>query len=159
RPAAGPPGRGRGGPPPTLPHTPPGGARGAAAAAGRDPLERLAVLGGCEHAAGVGVLLAAAARRVPVVLDGLISAATAVLAVELEPRAHEVLIAGHRSPEPGASAGLAALQLDPVLDLELRVGEGTGGALAVGVIRAATRLLHEVATLAEVTAGPAQRPE
>lgn len=115
-----------------------------------DPLDLLAGVGGAEHAAIVGVLLAAAARRVPVVLDGVITDAAALVAARLAPAVVDHLVAGHRSTEPGARLALEHLGLVPLLDLDLRLGEGSGGALAVPVVRAAARLLRDVATLEEL---------
>lgn len=114
------------------------------------PLAVLAGTGGLEHAALVGLLLAGAARRVPVVLDGVSAGAAALAAVALVPATAGYLVAGHRSMEPGASAALAHLGLEPVLDLDLRLGEGTGALLAVPVLRAAVAALRDVATLDEV---------
>jgi nicotinate-nucleotide--dimethylbenzimidazole phosphoribosyltransferase len=112
-----------------------------------DPLGVLAQVGGLEHAALVGALLAAAARRVPVLLDGVITNAAALVAVGLCPAMRGYLIASHRSPEPGARPALAQLDHVPLLDLGLRLGEGTGGLLAVPLVQAAARLLHDVASL------------
>jgi nicotinate-nucleotide--dimethylbenzimidazole phosphoribosyltransferase len=126
-----------------------------------DPLGVLASVGGLEHAATVGFVLAAAAARVPVVLDGVIACSSALVAAALAPDARAAMFAGHRSVEPGASAALAALGLDPLLDLGMRLGEGSGGVLAVGVVQAAARVLAEVATFdsAGVTdKGAAERP-
>ncbi|MFC3495710.1 nicotinate-nucleotide--dimethylbenzimidazole phosphoribosyltransferase [Glycomyces rhizosphaerae] len=116
----------------------------------RDPLRTLASIGGLEHAALAGVALAAAARRVPVLLDGVNTVAAALAAAALCPDVLGHLIAGHRSVEPGASAGLAHLGLEPILDLELRLGEGTGALLAVPIIRSAAAVLREVAGLDEL---------
>ena len=105
--------------------------------------------------------LGAAARRCPVVLDGLIATAAALLAVGLVPAVRDYLIAGHRSVEPGHTVALDALGLEPVLDLGLRLGEGTGGALALPVLEAACRLLDEMATFEEAgvtTDAPDQTP-
>lgn len=124
-----------------------------ARATGRPPWAMLAALGGLEHAALVGVMLAAASARVPVVLDGVISDAAAVAAVALCPRLRDHLIAGHRSVEPGASVALRELRLSPLVDLGLRLGEGTGALLAVPVIRAAAATLRDVVLLSEL--GPA----
>ncbi|MDA8069034.1 MAG: nicotinate-nucleotide--dimethylbenzimidazole phosphoribosyltransferase, partial [Actinomycetota bacterium] len=107
----------------------------------RDPLGVLAALGGLEHAALCGLILGAAAARVPLVLDGVSVNAAALAAVAFSPRARDYLIAGHRSVEPGASAALAALRLEPLIDLELRLGEGTGALLALPTVRAAAALL------------------
>jgi nicotinate-nucleotide--dimethylbenzimidazole phosphoribosyltransferase len=114
---------------------------------GDDALGTLADVGGLEHAALVGVVLSAAADRVPVVLDGLASVAAGVVAMALCPPVRGYLIAGHRSPEPGATVALEHLGLAPLLDLGLRVGEGTGGLLAVPLVTAAARLLAEMAAL------------
>ncbi|OHV34414.1 MULTISPECIES: nicotinate-nucleotide--dimethylbenzimidazole phosphoribosyltransferase [Pseudofrankia] len=111
-----------------------------------DPLGVLASVGGLEHAATVGFVLAAAAARVPVLLDGVIACSSALVAAALVPDARAAMFAGHRSVEPGASAALAALGLVPLLDLGMRLGEGSGGVLAVGVVQAAARVLAEVAT-------------
>jgi nicotinate-nucleotide--dimethylbenzimidazole phosphoribosyltransferase len=114
-----------------------------------DALEVLAAVGGFEIGGLAGVILGAARRRCPVVLDGLISTAAALLAVGLVPAVRQYLIAGHRSVEPGHSIALQALGLEPVLDLELRLGEGTGGALALSILEAACRLLDGMATFEE----------
>ena len=111
-----------------------------------DPLVVLSEVGGLEHAALAGFLLGAAARRVPVVLDGVIAGSAALVAAALEPGCVAYLVAGHRSPEPGASVALRTLGLHPLLDLELRLGEGSGAVLAVPLVQAAARLLSEVAT-------------
>jgi nicotinate-nucleotide--dimethylbenzimidazole phosphoribosyltransferase len=111
-----------------------------------DPLDTLARLGGFEIAGLAGVVLGCAAETVPVVLDGFITSAAALAAVRLAPDAAGYLIASHRSVEKGHPAVLAALGTEPVLDLNLRLGEGTGAALAMGLIDAALRILHEMAT-------------
>ncbi len=111
-----------------------------------DPLEALAAFGGLEHAALTGYLLAAAASRVPVVLDGLIACSSALIARALAPDSVAAMIAGHRSVEPGASAALAGLGLRPLVDLDLRLGEGSGAALALPLVQAAARVLRDVAT-------------
>ncbi|HEY7067309.1 MAG TPA: nicotinate-nucleotide--dimethylbenzimidazole phosphoribosyltransferase [Chloroflexota bacterium] len=112
----------------------------------RDPLGVLAALGGFEHAGLVGVALAAAARRAVVVVDGLAAAAAALVAVRLCPALRDYLVAGHASVEAGQRAALAALDRPPLLDLDLRLGEGTGGALALLLLDAAVRLHAEMAT-------------
>ena len=103
-------------------------------------------VGGFEIGAMAGAMVAAAALRIPVVLDGLISTAAALIAAQLEPNVRDYLIAGHRSVEPGHRAALAWLGLEPILDLDLRLGEGTGALLAMPVIEAAMRTLQEMAT-------------
>ena len=117
-----------------------------------DPLGVLAALGGLEHAALVGVILSAAADRIPVVLDGVNACAAALVAAALAPHSADAMVAGHRSTEPAASIALRALRLEPLLDLSLHLGEGTGGLLAVPIVIAAARLLSEVATIDEVVA-------
>lgn len=112
-----------------------------------DPVGVLAAVGGLEHAALVGVTLAAASHRLPVVLDGVSSLAAAVLAVRLTPAVQGYLIAGHRSTEPAAPVALDILGLDPLLDLGMRLGEGSGGLLAVPLVCAAARVLGDVVTL------------
>jgi nicotinate-nucleotide--dimethylbenzimidazole phosphoribosyltransferase len=111
-----------------------------------DPLDVLAKVGGLEIAALTGAILEGAARRMPIVLDGFITAAAALAAVALAPRCADYLIASHRSPEPGHDLALARLGLRPLLDLGLRLGEASGAAVAMPVIRAAARLHVEMAT-------------
>jgi nicotinate-nucleotide--dimethylbenzimidazole phosphoribosyltransferase len=112
----------------------------------RDGLDVLAKVGGFEIGGLVGVILAGAARRVPVVLDGFIAGAAALVAVTLAPAARHALFASHRSAEPGHAPVLAHLELEPYLDLALRLGEGTGAALFVHLARAAALLWREMAT-------------
>ncbi len=111
-----------------------------------DPLGTLAALGGFEIAGLAGVVLGAAARRVAVVTDGFIASAGALAAVRLAPRAANALLASHRSVEAGHRAVLQELGKKPLLDLELRLGEGTGAALALHLVEAAVRVLDEMAT-------------
>jgi nicotinate-nucleotide--dimethylbenzimidazole phosphoribosyltransferase len=110
------------------------------------PLEILAEVGGLEIAALAGLIVAGAAAGVPVVIDGVISVAAALAATAFAPLARGYLIAGHRSSEPGATVGLARLGLTPVLDLSLRLGEGSGGALAVPIVQASAKIMREMAT-------------
>jgi nicotinate-nucleotide--dimethylbenzimidazole phosphoribosyltransferase len=116
---------------------------------GLDPLALLAGVGGFEHAALVGLILRGAAERVPVVLDGVSTLAAALVATALCPPAAGYLIAGHRSTEPGAGVALQHLGLQPILDLDMRLGEATGGLLAVPVVAAAARVLGDMATFEE----------
>ncbi|MBO3739831.1 nicotinate-nucleotide--dimethylbenzimidazole phosphoribosyltransferase [Actinoplanes flavus] len=111
-----------------------------------DPLGVLAAVGGLEHAALTGFILGAAARRVPVIVDGVIAASAAVAAAAFAPDSVAAMVAGHRSAEPGATVALAHLGLEPLLDLGMRLGEGSGAVLALPVVSAAVRVLHEVAT-------------
>ena len=115
----------------------------------RDPLEALASVGGLEIAALVGAILEAATRRIPLVLDGFITGAAALVAAALEPRLPPRLIAAHRSTEPGHAIALDALGVDPLLELDLRLGEGSGAALAIPIVRAAARILGGMATFDE----------
>lgn len=111
-----------------------------------DPVEVLAEVGGLEIAAIAGYVIGGAANRVPVVIDGVISLAGALCAEAIAPAARHWMIAGHRSVEPGASVAIDALGLDPLIDLRLRLGEGSGAALALPLVEAAARLLGEMAT-------------
>jgi len=111
-----------------------------------DPIGVLAAVGGLEHAAIAGLVLGAAAHRVPVVLDGVIAGAAALVASALAPACMDACVAGHRSVEPGHTVALAYLGLRPLVDLELRLGEGTGAVLALPLVQAAVRALREMAT-------------
>jgi len=114
-----------------------------------DGLDVLAKVGGFEIGGLVGVILAGAAHRRPVVVDGFISTAAAMIAVRLAPRVRHYLIASHRSKEQGHTLMLDWLGLEPVFDLEMRLGEGTGAALAMMVVEAACKILAEMATFDE----------
>lgn len=118
-----------------------------------DPIGVLASVGGLEHAALAGLILAGAAHRVPIVLDGVSAASGALAAAALAPASVGYLVAGHRSVEPGASVALAHLGLEPVIDLGLRLGEGTGALLAVPVVTSAAATLARMATFAEAGIG------
>jgi nicotinate-nucleotide--dimethylbenzimidazole phosphoribosyltransferase len=111
-----------------------------------DPLDVLAKVGGFEIAGLAGVILAGAAHRIPVMLDGFIAGAAALAAVALAPAARHALIAAHRSAEPGHEPALRALGLTPYLDLGMRLGEGTGAALCIALVRAAVDVLERMAT-------------
>jgi nicotinate-nucleotide--dimethylbenzimidazole phosphoribosyltransferase len=118
-----------------------------------DPLGVLATLGGLEHAAIAGLILTSAVYGVPVILDGVVSNSGALVAQALAPDCVGYAIAGHLSVEPGAAAALEHLGLEPILDLHMRLGEGTGGLLAVSVVQAAARVLGEMATMEEMGIG------
>jgi nicotinate-nucleotide--dimethylbenzimidazole phosphoribosyltransferase len=120
-----------------------------------DPVGVLAAVGGLEIAALVGLMLGGAAERVPVVLDGFITGAAALVAAALCPALRTRLVASHRSTEPGHGLALDALGLRSLLHLELRLGEGTGAALALPLLDAACRLRDEMATFD--SAGVARR--
>jgi nicotinate-nucleotide--dimethylbenzimidazole phosphoribosyltransferase len=111
-----------------------------------DPLTVLASLGGLEIAALVGYLVTGSALGVPVVIDGVIATSAAVVATALVPAVSGYLVAGHRSTEPGAGIALDHLGLQPLLDLELRLGEGTGACLALPILQAAAKVLRDMAT-------------
>jgi nicotinate-nucleotide--dimethylbenzimidazole phosphoribosyltransferase len=113
-----------------------------------DPLGILRCLGGLEIAAMCGFCLGAAARRVPVVVDGFIATAAAALAVRLSPASSGYLFASHRSAEPGHAFLLAVLDDEPLLDLGMRLGEGTGAALAIKLIQAGVAAFTGMATFA-----------
>ena len=117
-----------------------------------DPVQTLAALGSADLAATTGYLLTAARAGVPVLLDGLMSVACALTADRIAPGAAAWYAAGHRSTEPAQSMALAKLGLEPLLDLGLRLGEGSGAVAAVPVLRSAVALLRDVALLADLGA-------
>jgi len=135
-----------------------------------DPLDLLATAGGADFAAMTGFLVEAAVRRTPVVLDGVVSAACALVAQRIAYRASLWWIAGHRSPEPAQALALERLDLVPVVDLGMRLGEGSGALVAVPVLAAAADTLADMATFAEAgvsdrehdepeAAGPPELPD
>jgi len=111
-----------------------------------DAVGVLASVGGLEHAAIAGFILGGAARRIPVVLDGVIAGSAALAAATLAPPSVAAMVAGHLSAEPGAATALDRLGLRPLLNLGLRLGEGTGAVLAAPIVASAARVLHDVAT-------------
>jgi nicotinate-nucleotide--dimethylbenzimidazole phosphoribosyltransferase len=113
------------------------------------PLDVLAGVGGFEIGGLAGVMLGAAARRIPVVIDGFISGAAALIAVALAPQLKDYIIAAHCSAEAGHTAMLEYMGLRPLLNLDMRLGEGTGAALGIFIAEAAVRTLNEMATFAE----------
>ncbi len=116
---------------------------------GQDGLDVLAKVGGFEIGVLAGVMLGAASRNCAVVVDGFISGAAALVAWRLCPDIAQRYIAAHRSVEPGHNVGLSAMGLAPLLDMEMRLGEGTGAALAMHIVEAAAKCLAEMATFAE----------
>jgi nicotinate-nucleotide--dimethylbenzimidazole phosphoribosyltransferase len=110
------------------------------------PLTLLEQVGGFEIAAMAGYIVGGAAARVPVVIDGVIADAALLIATQLAPDAIDYVIAGHRSTEPAAKAALEFLGIEPLLDLDLRLGEGTGAILAVPIVQAAAKIIREMAT-------------
>jgi nicotinate-nucleotide--dimethylbenzimidazole phosphoribosyltransferase len=117
----------------------------------KDALEVLAEIGGLEIAAMAGVMLECAALRIPVVIDGFIGGAAALVVAQLEPKSVAFMTASHVSQEPGHIAQLRYLKLEPLFDYGLRLGEGTGALLAFPVLEAAARTLSEMATFAEAS--------
>jgi nicotinate-nucleotide--dimethylbenzimidazole phosphoribosyltransferase len=115
-----------------------------------DPVECLAALGGADLAASAGFMAEAARQGVPVLLDGLISVACALMADRLAPGAAAWFAAGHRSTEPAQAVALEKLGLEPILDLSMRLGEGSGAVAAVPLVRSAAALLTDVALLADI---------
>jgi len=115
----------------------------------KDPIDVLAKVGGLEIAGIAGLVLGAAANRIPVVIDGFISTAGALIACELQPLARDYLFAAHQSVEIGHRFMLERLGAEPILDLKFRLGEGTGAALAMGLIEAGVKVLKEMASFAE----------
>jgi nicotinate-nucleotide--dimethylbenzimidazole phosphoribosyltransferase len=118
-----------------------------------DPVSVLADIGGLEIAALTGFVIGGVAARVPVVVDGVIALAALLAADALAPGTAGSVVAGHRSTEPGASIALDHLGLTPLLDLGMRLGEGTGACLAVPVVQAAARVLSQMATFDEAAVG------
>ncbi|MBV9267721.1 MAG: nicotinate-nucleotide--dimethylbenzimidazole phosphoribosyltransferase [Acidobacteriaceae bacterium] len=122
------------------------------------PLDLLARLGGLEIAAMCGVCLAAARNRCPVLMDGFISTTAAAIAVHMSPHVSDYLFAGHESPEPGHRVLLDHLALRPILQLDMRLGEGTGAALAIPILKAAVEAFRSMATFASAGVSSA-KPE
>ncbi|MGH9046912.1 MAG: nicotinate-nucleotide--dimethylbenzimidazole phosphoribosyltransferase [Acidimicrobiales bacterium] len=120
------------------------------------PVQLLASIGGLEIAALAGYIIGGSAAGLPVLLDGVIALAGAVVAAAIVPDSVGYMIAGHRSTEPGATAALGHLGLDPLLDLGMRLGEGTGACLALPVLQSAARVVREMATFD--AAGVSERP-
>jgi nicotinate-nucleotide--dimethylbenzimidazole phosphoribosyltransferase len=116
----------------------------------KDPIKTLAKIGGIEIAALVGYILRAASLQIPVVLDGVITLAAATVAKVINPDISQFLIAGHCSSEPGSRIAIAHLELQPILDLELRLGEGTGALLSIPIIRAACQALSRMARIVDL---------
>jgi nicotinate-nucleotide--dimethylbenzimidazole phosphoribosyltransferase len=114
-----------------------------------DPLDVLTKVGGLEIAGIAGLIIGCAANRIPVVVDGFISTAGALIAAGMHPSIREYLFAAHESVEIGHRFMLDHLGVDPILDLKLRLGEGTGAALAMGLIEAGVKILKEMATFGE----------
>ena len=118
-----------------------------------DPLDVLAKVGGLEIGAIAGVILGAAALRLPMVLDGFISGAAALLAQRFCPHVRDILFASHLSAEKGHRLLLDELNLAPVLNLQMRLGEGTGACLLMGLIEASVKIMGEMATFESAGVG------
>ncbi|MCX7856561.1 MAG: nicotinate-nucleotide--dimethylbenzimidazole phosphoribosyltransferase [Deltaproteobacteria bacterium] len=116
-----------------------------------DAVDVLAKVGGAEIGAIAGFVIGAAEKRIPVILDGLISCAGALVAAKLESKILDFLFAGHKSEEKGQWAVLSYLKLEPILDLGMRLGEGTGGVLATLIVEASLKLYREMATFDEAS--------
>ncbi|MHB8841727.1 MAG: nicotinate-nucleotide--dimethylbenzimidazole phosphoribosyltransferase [Candidatus Aquicultor sp.] len=114
-----------------------------------DPIDVLAKVGGLEIAGLAGLIIGAASRRVPVIIDGFISSAAALIAGRISPQSKDYMIASHVSVEPGHRVILEELGLKPMLHMDMRLGEGTGAALAMTLVEAATKIIKEMATFAE----------
>ncbi|MET0190672.1 MAG: nicotinate-nucleotide--dimethylbenzimidazole phosphoribosyltransferase [Pseudonocardia sediminis] len=128
-----------------------------------DPLGALAAVGGLEHAGLAGLVLGAAALRVPVLLDGVSAGAAALVAAAFAPNAVGYCVAGHRSVEPGSATASSHLGLEPLLDMGMRLGEGTGALLSLPILQGAARALADVATfdsagVTDKTGGDADGP-
>ncbi len=125
---------------------------------GKDGLDVLAKVGGYEIGGIAGLIIGAAAQQKPVLVDGFISTAGALIACKLEPFVRDYIICAHRSVEQGHVVMQEQIGCKPLLDLNLRLGEGTGAALAMNVVEAAVAVLTEVATFADagVTGTPAE---
>jgi nicotinate-nucleotide--dimethylbenzimidazole phosphoribosyltransferase len=117
-----------------------------------DPIKVLADIGGIEIAALAGYILRAASLQIPVVLDGVITLAAATVAQAINPHINQFFIAGHASSEPGSQIAITHLQLQPILDLELRLGEGTGALLSVPILRSACQALSRIARISDLSA-------
>jgi nicotinate-nucleotide--dimethylbenzimidazole phosphoribosyltransferase len=116
----------------------------------KDPIKVLADIGGIEIAALAGYILRAASLQVPIVLDGVITLAAATVAQAINPEINQFLISGHASSEPGSKIAISHLQLQPILDLDLRLGEGSGALLSVPIIRSACQALSRMARISDL---------
>ena len=122
-----------------------------------DPIDILAKVGGFEIGGIMGLMLGAAAKNIPVVIDGLISSAGASLAIKLNPAVKDYIFPSHRSVEPGQEVFFGLIDTPPLFDLKMRLGEGTGAVLAFGLIEAAVKIYSEMATFQ--SAGISDRAE
>ncbi len=123
-----------------------------------DAIDVLSKVGGFEIGGLTGIILSAAAKRIPVVIDGFISGAAALVAYHIEPKVKEYMIAGHCSVEIGHRIILEHIGLEPILDLNLRLGEGTGAALGINIVEAAVKILTEMATFKSAKVSEKKKP-
>lgn len=114
-----------------------------------DPIDLVKKIGGFEIVAMAGAMLEAARNRIPIIVDGFICTVSAIIATKIDTRASDYMLAGHQSAEPGHKAALEKLGKTPLLDLDMRLGEGTGAALAFPIVQAAIKMLSEMATFSE----------
>ena len=119
----------------------------------KDAIDVLSKVGGFEIGSMAGVILGCAANRIPVVLDGFISYAAALLAYNINPRTREYMIASHSSAEPGTEKVLNMMKLRPLLNMDMRLGEGSGAALAFNMIEASNYVYQNMATFDEIDMG------
>jgi nicotinate-nucleotide--dimethylbenzimidazole phosphoribosyltransferase len=112
----------------------------------KDAIDVLSKVGGFEIGGLAGIILASASKKVPVVIDGFISGAAALIAYKLEPKVKDYMIASHCSVERGHRLILEYIGLKPLLDLDMRLGEGTGAALGMSIVEASIKILTEMAT-------------
>jgi len=122
-----------------------------------DPIDVLAKVGGAEIAGIAGLCLGAAANRVPVLIDGFISTAGALIAYEIEPKVKDYMISAHRSVEAGHQFMLDHMGLRPLVDLDFRLGEGTGAAIGMNIVESALRIYNEMATFAEASVAESEK--
>lgn len=122
-----------------------------------DPIDVLSKVGGFEIGAIAGLCLAGARYRIPVVVDGFISTAGALLAVKLKPEVCEYLLCAHKSVEPGHIAMMKEIGCDPLVDLGFRLGEGTGAAVAIGLVEAGVKIINEMATFGDAGVSDADK--
>ena len=116
-----------------------------------DPIDVVAKVGGAEIAGIAGLCLGAASKRIPVLIDGFISTAGALIAYEIEPKVKEYMISSHKSVEAGHKFMLEYMGLKPLVDLDFRLGEGTGAAIGMNIVESAVRIYNEMATFAEAS--------
>ena len=117
----------------------------------KDAIDVLAKVGGAEIAGIAGLCLGAAANRIPVLIDGFISTAGALIAYEIDPKVREYMISAHKSVEVGQKVMLERMNLRPIMDLDFRLGEGTGAAIGMNIVESAVRIYNEMATFAEAS--------